>query len=225
MFNLLGDFYVSSSTSIDLRRITFMKLYYSPGACSLAVRITLHEIGIPCEFEAVNLQNKITASEKDYFKINPKGAVPALQLDNQQVLTENAVIQQYLADTHKAHSLLPSIENFERYLVLEWLNYISTDLHKGCGPLFNSALPEEIKASFFRPLLKNKLKFVDAHLEKNKFLFKDQFTIADSYLFVVLRWMNHLKVDISDLKNLLRYFNELKERAAVQKALKEENLN
>src|SRR5690349_3300917 len=110
-----------------------MKLYYSKGACSLAVRIALHELGIPCEFEAVDLKAKKTEKGADFFKINPKGAVPTLVLDDHTVLTENAVIQQYLADKQKAFEVLPPVNDMKRYRALEWLNFVSTELHKGCS--------------------------------------------------------------------------------------------
>src|SRR5688572_12009519 len=113
-----------------------MKLYYSKGACSLAVRIILHEIGAACEFEAVDLATKKTETGMDFLKINPKGAVPTLILDDKAILTENAVIQQYLAEKYHATQLLPPLGDMKRYRVLEWLNFISTDLHKSCGPLF-----------------------------------------------------------------------------------------
>src|SRR5690349_19217638 len=122
-----------------------MKLYYSKGACSLAVRIIINEIGLQSEYEAVDLKTKKTATGQDFLKINPKGSVPVIQTDEKQILTENAVIQQYLADTNKATQLLPALGNFERYRVLEWLNFISTELHKGFSPLFNPNVPNELK--------------------------------------------------------------------------------
>jgi glutathione S-transferase len=199
-----------------------MKLYYSKGACSLAVRITLHEIGAACEFESVDLKTKKTASGDDYLQINPKGAVPALTLDNQEILTENAAIQQYLADHCKATQLLPLPTDFKRYRILEWLNFISTDLHKGCGPFFNPNIPEEIKDNIFRPILKSKLDFVEQRLQQNTYLMGEQFTIADSYLFVILFWLPKLKFELAQWPNLQRYFAQLKTRKAVQQALQEE---
>src|SRR5437870_2266196 len=113
-----------------------MKLYYSKGACSLAVRILINELNISCKYEAVNLKTKETETGKNFYEINPKGAVPTLILENNNVLTENAVIHQYLADQQKAHHLLPNLNDFKRYQVLEWLNFIATELHKGFSPLF-----------------------------------------------------------------------------------------
>ena len=139
-----------------------MKLYYSRGACSLTVRIIINELAIPCDYEAVNLKTKKTENDEDYFKINPKGAVPALELANQEILTENAAILQYLADEFKATSLLPPMGNFKRYRVLEWLSFVSSDVHKLFGPLFNPLVSQESKDDIFIPALKKKFKFVDA---------------------------------------------------------------
>ena len=144
-----------------------MKLYYSKGSCSLAVQIIINEIGIESAFEAVNLSTKKTSTGIDFFTINPKGSVPTLVTDENKVLTENAVIQQYLADTYKATSLLPANGDFQRYQVLELLNFISTELHKNCSPLFNPNIPEQIKEDIFRPILKTRLTLVANQLQKN----------------------------------------------------------
>jgi glutathione S-transferase len=202
-----------------------MKLYYSKGACSLAIRICIHEIGIPCEFESVNLQTKKTETGTDFLNINPKGAVPVLVLDNQEILTENAIIQQYLADEYNAKDLLPTTNNFERYRVLEWLNYVSTELHKGAASLFNSKIPDTIKEEIFIPMLKAKLDFVDKHLSKNKYLLNERFSLADGYLLVVLLWMPKLKIDTSQWKNLTRYSSTVRLRPGVQEALKAEGFS
>src|SRR5260363_119221 len=186
-----------------------MKLYYSQGACFLVVRILLHEIGIACEFESVNL----------------KGSVPALALEGQEVLTENAVIQQYLADTYQATHLLPPVPDLRRYRVLEWLNFIAADLHKGCGPLMKPALPEEIKENVLRPVLHQKLRYLSERLDKTPYLCGEQFMLADGYLFVILSWFPALKEKWTDWPVLSRYFNPLKERPAIQKALAEEGLS
>lgn len=202
-----------------------MKLYYSKGACSLSVRIILHEIGIPFEQESVNLKTKKTESGADYLKINPKGAVPAIELANKEILTENAAIQQYLADEYKATPLLPPVGNFKRYRVLEWLSYVSSDLHKSFGPLFNHTLPQEIKDEYFLPILIKKFEAVDEHLRKNKFLIGDQYTLPDAYLFVVSRWLAAFKLDMAKFPNLSRFMAEVKKRQAVADALGEEGLN
>jgi glutathione S-transferase len=202
-----------------------MKLYYSKGACSLSVRIVLQEIGVPYEQESVNLKTKKTESGIDYLTINPKGAVPALELANKEILTENLAIQQYLADEYKATPLLPMIGNFKRYRVLEWLSYVSSDLHKGFGPLFNPTLPQEVKDQIFIPNLQKKYAWVDEHLRKNRFLMGDQYTLPDCYLFVVSRWLKAFNISSNEYPNLLRYMEDIKKRKAVADALAEEGLN
>ena len=201
-----------------------MKLYYSKGACSLAVRITIYESGIPCEFEAVDLKTKQTETGADFLQINPKGSVPALLLDNKEILTENTALQQYISEAYKS-SLLPSEDKFERYRVLEWLSFVSTDLHKGCGPLFNAKLPQAIKDEFFVPALKNKISFLEQHLRNSQYLLGTHFTCADSYLFVVLSWLPHFKIDLAEWPDVARYFADVKKRPSVQQALKEEGLS
>ncbi len=203
-----------------------MKLYYSKGACSLSVRILIHEMGLSAEFESVDLKTKKTETGADYFQINPKGAVPGLLLDNNELLTENIVIHQYLADTHKATNLLPAFGDKKRYRVVEWLSYVSSDLHKSFGPFFNPDVPEEIKEKVFKPILKRKFSAVEKQLQSNPFLAGDHFTLPDAYLFVVLRWMPTVaKVNLSEFPKLENYFSELKKRKSVQQALKEENLS
>lgn len=200
-----------------------MKLYYSKGACSLAVRIVIHEIGTPCEFESVNLQTKKTEKDADFLAINSKGAVPTLVLDDGAVLTENSVIQQYLADKFHASELLPPLTDFKRYRVLEWLNYVSTELHKGFGPLFNAKVSETDKA-LFTEILKKKLSFVDQHLSRNKYLLHDLFTLPDAYLFVMLLWLRKFKIDLAEWPHLTRYYDDLKARRSIQQSTEEEGI-
>lgn len=202
-----------------------MKLYYSKGACSLAIRILIHEMNIACEFELVNLAAKQTEKGEDYWAINSKGSVPALLTDDNQLLTENAIIQQYLADTYQATQLLPAIGDFKRYRVLEWLNFVSTDLHKGFNPFFNSQVPQELRDTVFMPILKKRFAFVDKHLANLRYLNGDQFTLPDAYLFVVSQWLVAFNVDTAEWTNLHRYLQEIKQRPAVQKALIEEGLS
>jgi glutathione S-transferase len=201
-----------------------MKLYYSKGSCALAVHIVINEIGAECEFEAVNLGTKITNSGTDFFTINAKGSVPTLITNDNNVLTENAVIQQYLADTYKAEQLLPAVGNFQRYRVLEWLNFISTDLHKGCSPLFNANVPQDIKDTVFKPLLKTRLNFVEKNLQNSAYLTGDHFTLPDAYLFVVLTWLPYFKIELNEWPKLANYFDTLKQRASIQKSIAEEQL-
>jgi len=201
-----------------------MKLYYSKGACSLAVRITLNEIGVSCDYELVNLKTKKTESGLDYLTINPKGSVPALELATGEILTENAAIQQYLATEYKATSLLPPIGDLKRYRVLEWLSFISSDVHKSCAPLFHSGIPEEIKDQVFKPLFESKLDFLNTHLGQNEFLLANQFTLADGYLFVVLRWLPAFGMQLSGWPHLVRFSQAIKTRKSVQSALEAEGL-
>lgn len=201
-----------------------MKLYYKKGACSLAVRILIHELGIPCEFEAVDLKTKKTETGADFLKINPKGAVPTLVLDNKEVLTENAVIQQYLADHQKANHLLPATNDLKRYRVLEWLNFVSTDLHKNCAPFYNPNMPEDVKENIYKPIVRNKLTFVEQHLMQNPYIAGKEFTLPDSYLFVVLSWMPSLKIDLTEWPHVNKYFANIKNRKSVQQSLQEEGL-
>jgi glutathione S-transferase len=202
-----------------------MKLYYASSVCSLAVRIILHELGLACEYESVDLKTKQTETAKDYLAINPKGSVPVLQLDDQQILTETAVILQYLADQFHAVHLLPPVGDIRRYRTLEWLNFISTDLHRYCGPLFWTRLPDTVKQEVFLPVLNKKLTIVDQQLKNNTFLMGDAFTIGDSYLFVILIWMAKLNMDVTEWPTLPRYFAEMKQRKSVQQAMEEEGLS
>lgn len=199
-----------------------MKLYFTKGSCSLAIRIIMHEIGLKSEFEAVDLKTKKTASGQDFLQINPKGAVPALLTDDNEILTENAVIQQYLADKYNATHLLPALNNFKRYRVLEWLNFITTELHKGCGALFNPAVPADAKDNVFKPMLKNKLSLVEKNLQKTTFLLGEQFTLPDAYLFVILSWLPLFKINLNEWPRLTHYYANLEQRAAIQQSLQEE---
>jgi glutathione S-transferase len=201
-----------------------MKLYYSRGACSLAVRIVLHELQLKCEYEGVDLKTHKTETGADFYQINPKGAVPVLVLDDKQILTENSVIQQYLAEKQGNTALFPPSSDFKHYRVLEWLNFISTDIHKGYGPLFNPKVPQEIKDTVFIPILKNKLKIMDSHINQNKFIMGDTFTLPDAYMFVMLLWLRNFKIELEVCPNLKRYFAELKTRKSIQDALEEEKI-
>lgn len=199
-----------------------MKLYFSPGACSLTTHIILQELGMPFESEAVNLKTKETRSGKDFLKINPKGQVPTLVLDNGDVLTENLAILVYLAEKMHADSLLPPVGNFERYRVLEWLVFVTTELHKGFGPFFNPNISHEAKEEIFKPLLKKKFQWVEDQLKDKPYLLGETFRLPDAYLFVVLTWLPVVKIPLADFPNLSAYYERLKERDSVQKALKEE---
>ncbi|MDI9817720.1 MULTISPECIES: glutathione transferase GstA [unclassified Legionella] len=200
-----------------------MKLFFAKGACSLAVRIVINEIGIDSDYEKVDLRTKTTENNQDFLKINPKGAVPVLELDNTQRLTENVVIQQYLADKFKAKELLPPIDDFNRYRTLEWMNFITTELHKNFSGLFTPAIPQEIKDNVIIPLIKNKLKVIDKQLQ-HTYLLGEHFTLPDAYLFVILLWAPGFKIDLKEWDNLPRYFKNLSQRESIQKSLKQESL-
>ncbi len=201
-----------------------MKLYYSPGACSLSVHILICETKLNVELEAVDLKTKQTASGEDFKNINPKGAVPTLITDKNEVLTENTAIQQYIAEMAHATELLPLEGDFSRYKVLEWLSYISSDVHKSSSPLFNPKMSDEMKQTIFIPQLKAKFMFVEKHLEGRKFLVNDAFTLPDAYLFVMLMWLPKFNIDVKEWPNLAVYFAKLKERESIKTALKEEGL-
>ena len=201
-----------------------MKLFYSKGACSLAVRIVINEMGLKCDYEAVNLKTKKTEHDADYLKINPKGAVPALEIKANEVLTENAIIQQYLVDTHEATHLLPKMGDFNRYRTLEVLNYITTEVHKGFGPLFNSNIPAEVKQDIFIPMLNAKFAYLNKLLADKKYIMGHDFTLPDAYLFVMLFWAEGMKIDISANAGLVKYYGMLKQQKSIVKSMQEEGL-
>lgn len=200
-----------------------MKLYLTPGACSLSPHIALREAGLPFEFEQVNLQNKQTKSGADYRKVNPKGAVPALQLDNGQVLTEGPAIVQYIADQKPGAKLAPAAGTMERYRLQEWLNYICSELHKSFVPLFNPATSEDQKQAA-KTGISAKFDHVNKSLEGKQYLLGDTFTIADGYLFVILTWAKHVGMDLSRWSGLNSFFDRVFKREAVQTAMKAEGL-
>ncbi|MBV9576639.1 MAG: glutathione S-transferase family protein, partial [Gammaproteobacteria bacterium] len=173
----------------------------------------------------VDLASKKTQTGKDFYTINPKGAVPTLEIDNGEILTENAVILQYLADTHHAEQLLPAVKKIERYRVLEWLNYVGTELHKSFGPLFNAKFPQEAKETIITPLLKAKFGLVDKHLAQHDYLLGKTFTLPDAYLFVMILWAKHFKFDFKSWPNLSRYTTNLLARKSIQLSLEEEGLS
>ncbi len=200
-----------------------MKLFYSQGACSLVSRILLNEMGIPADYESVNLQTKQTETGQDFLNINPKGAVPTLCLENHDILTENTVIMQYLADHYQATNLLPPVGDFQRYRVLEWVNYITTELHKGFAPLFNPLVPQDLKEQVFTPILMRKLQYVDQALQDKTYLMGKHFTLPDAYLFVILRWAI-AKLDMASCVHLMTYQSNLKLRKSIADAVQQEGL-
>jgi glutathione S-transferase len=199
-----------------------MKLYYMPGACSLAPHIALREAGLPFDLELVD-RSKKTGSGADYWTINAKGAVPAVKLDDGQVLTEAAVIQQYIADKAPAKKLAPAAGTPERYRLQEWLNYIASELHKGIGQLFNPAMPDDYKEAVKKGLAARQFAYLDKALAGRDYLLGD-FTIADGYAFTVLNWTKLHKIDLSAFPNIVAYIQRVTARPAVQAAMTAEGL-
>ncbi|MFC6338460.1 glutathione transferase GstA [Pseudomonas sp. CCM 7891] len=199
-----------------------MKLYYSPNACSLAAHIVLRELSLPFELIRVDNQKKITANGDDFLQINPKGYVAALQLDNAEVLTESAAILQYLADLVPHTGLAPANGSWERVRLQEWLNFVCSEIHGGLGVLFNAAIPEEVKTLFKVTLFKRFTILVQA-LEHQVYLLGEQFTVADAYLFVVLRWAAFFEIDLQKWPALAKFQQRVGRRPAVVAALAAEN--
>jgi len=200
-----------------------MKLYYSPGACSLSPHIALREAGLPFELVLASTKTKKLQDGSDFYAINSKGSVPVLELDNGQRLTEGPAIVQYIADLAPASKLAPANGTWERYRLQEWLNYITSELHKGFSPLFNPATPEETKTQV-RAALQARLSWVNQQLEGKQYLLGDQFSVADAYLFVVSNWGQYVGVEIAELSNLVALRGRVAGRPAVQEALKAEGL-
>ena len=200
-----------------------MKLYYTPGACSLSPHIVLREAGLAFEPVLENAKTHQLADGTDYYTINPKGYVPLLELDNGERLTEGPAIVQYVADLVPGKNLAPANGTMARYRVQEWLNFISSEVHKGFGAMFNPAMPEDGKA-VMRTRVTQRLKWVDEQLEGKQYLMGDAFSVADPYLFTVANWAQHTGVDISGMKNLNAFQARMAARPAVQAAMKAEGL-
>ncbi len=200
-----------------------MKLYYAPGACSLSPHIVLREAGLPFALEKVVFATKKTEKGSDYLQVNSKGAVPALQLDDGRVLTEGSAIVQYLADQKPESGLAPRPGSFERYQLMEILNYITSEVHKGFSPLFNSAASADWKAAALAGLAK-KLDWLSGYLGNRNFLLGSSFTVADAYLFTILRWSPRVGIDLDRWPVLAAYVAGISKRPKVQEALKAEGL-
>ena len=200
-----------------------MKLYYSPGACSLAPHIAAREAGLALELEKVDLRNKKTASGEDFAAINPKGYVPAVRLDDGSVLTEAAAILQYLGDRAPASGLLPATGSPERYRVLEWLAFISTELHKNYGPLWYPKSSDAEKQAA-QDRLTMRYPIVEQALGKGDFLMGGRLSLADIYLFVISNWAGMTRVDLSRFPKLQAFQKRMAERPKVQEAMKAEGL-
>lgn len=200
-----------------------MKLYLTPGVCSLSPHIVLEELGIAHETETVNLKTKVTASGGNYLSVNPKGYVPALQLASGEVLTEGPAIVQYLADLHPDKKLAPPNGSLARYQLQSWLNFISTELHKNFSPFFNPAAPDEMKA-IARANIERRLGYINEQLEGRQHLMGEDFTVADAYLFTVLGWARIIQLDLAPWAQVTAYQARIAARPAVQRALKAEGL-
>jgi glutathione S-transferase len=200
-----------------------MKLYYSPGACSLSPHIVLRESGLAFEPVLASTKTHKLQDGTDYYTINPKGYVPLLELDDGQRLSEGPAIVQYIADRVPEKNLAPANGTMARYRLQEWLNFITSELHKSFSPLFNPAMPEEGKA-VYRARLADRFKYVDSQLEGKSYLMGDSFCVADAYLFVVAGWGQHVGVDISALKHLGAFMARMAARPAVQAAMAAEGL-
>jgi len=200
-----------------------MKLYYSPGACSQAPHILLHEIGLSHDAERVDLKSKVTEAGAAYLDLNPKGAVPALQLDNGEVLTENAVILQYLGDRAGSSDVLPALGNMRRYRVLELVNFITTELHKRFGFLFSPNATDEMKQLVIQDLGK-KLDWIDHELGAGPFLLGDELTLPDPYLFVITGWAEKMLGGLDRWPNLKAFRERMLQRPSVRNVLRFEGL-
>ena len=200
-----------------------MKLYYSPGACSLSPHLVAREAGLNVELIKTDLKTKHTADGGDFTAVNGKGYVPTLQLDNGQVLTEGPAIVQYLADHAPASGLVPAAGSFERYRLQEWLNFITSEIHKSFSPLFNPASSDDVKDGA-KAYLAKRFEFVAKSLEGKSYLMGEQFTAADAYLFTVANWGQWVGVDIAQWPNVQAHHARVAARPKVQEALKAEGL-
>ena len=200
-----------------------MKLYYSPGACSLSPHIALEETGLKYEAIAAPTKTKVLPDGSDYRKVNPLGYVPFLVLDDGTGLSEGTAIVQYIADQAPAKKLAPPNGTLARYQLQSWLNFIATEIHKGFGPLFNPAMPEQVKAGAIERLL-GRLQWVNGELAGKSWLMGNDFTVADAYLFVTTNWAAPMKIDLSPYANLQAWRQRVAARPAVQAAMRAEGL-
>jgi glutathione S-transferase len=201
-----------------------MELYFSPGACSLASHITAREAGIAVDLKRADTKTKKLTDGSDYYAVNSKGAVPALRLDNGQVLTEGVVIMQYLADQKPGSPLAPAAGTLERYRLQEWLNYITSEVHKSYSPLWNASADPKVK-EYAQANLDKKLDWVNGQLAGKKYLTGDSFTIADAYLYTVINWSFFLGSNLDKWPALKEFHARVAARPAVQAALEAEGLN
>jgi glutathione S-transferase len=200
-----------------------MKLYYSPAACSLAPHIVLREAELPFTLQKVDTERHVTGDSDDYYAINPKGQVPLLELDDGARLSEGPVIAQFIADRAGATTLMPAAGSLERYRVMEWQNYITSELHKSFTPLFAPGLDADAKRTLVSRLRK-KYDWVDAQLAGRPYLTGEAFTAADAYLFVVTAWAKFVQLELGDLQSLQAFMRRVAQRPAVRDAMRAEGL-
>lgn len=200
-----------------------MKLYYAPAACSLAPHIVLREAGLTFDLAKIDTARHVTADGGDFYAVNAKGQVPVLELDDGTRLTEGPVIAQYVADSAGAFSLMPAAGTLARYRVMEWQNYITSELHKSFTPLFHDDVDAKAKQAL-AGVLRRKLAWLDGQLAGRHHLTGEVFTAADAYLFVVLGWARFVKLDIADLSNLQAFIARVAARPAVREAMRAEGL-
>jgi len=200
-----------------------MKLYYSPGACSLASHIALYETGLPFEIDRLIKTTKMTVGGEDFMQINPKGYVPTIKLDDGSILTEGAAVLQYIADQKPDSGLAPKAGTMERYRLQEWLTFISSELHKSFSPFFNKDTTEDVKTNARNHLTK-RLGYVETQLANKPYLMGDHFTVADAYLFVVVNWSNIVGFDLAPFPRINEYIARIVARPAVHAAMKAESL-
>ncbi|BAL22776.1 glutathione transferase GstA [Azoarcus sp. KH32C] len=200
-----------------------MKLYFSPGACSLSPHIVLCELALPHSLEKVNLKTHTTADGVDYYTINPKGYVPALRLDDGQLLTEGPAIVQYLADRKPEAHLLPPPGTVERARVHEWLTFIGTEIHKNFSALFGPDVSADWKSAA-RKAIESRFDFIDKTLADRDYLTGSQFTVADAYLFTIAGWAPHVEIDLARWPALAAFHKRVAARPAVQEAMRAEGV-
>ena len=198
-----------------------MKLYFSPGACSLASSIAFHEAGVPVELVRVDTSVHKLKDGSDYYKLSPRGYVPALQLDSGEIFTEGAALLQYIGDLAPASHLIPKQGSVDRLRANSWLTFISSEIHKGYSPLFNPGLKDDAKA-VLRAKLEKRLAELDPHFATNLYLMGDTFTVADAYLYTVISWSKGVGIDLSKWQHLADYRQRVADRPKVKEAVQAE---
>jgi glutathione S-transferase len=200
-----------------------MKLYYAPGACSLASHISLHETGLPFEIDQFHPSTGKTAGGEDFKQVNPKGYVPTIRLDDGRILTEGGAVLQYIADQNPSSGLAPKAGTMERYRLQEWLTFIGTEIHKTFSPLFSKTVSPDVKTRAF-DLLTSRLGYVEVQLANTPYLLGERFTVADAYMFVVVRWSDRVGFDLAQFPRIREYLARISARPAVLAAMKAEGL-